>query len=540
MKRCPKCGRVFEENLLKFCRSDGSVLVSDSLNEDTTMFFPVPPVSVCAGSPRTLPEATRSVAVLPFANLSTDAANEYFCLGLAQELVQALNRIENLRVAAPTSAFSFQGIDVDIREIGRRLNVQTVLEGSVRRSENRIRITVQLVSATTGYQLWSERYDRQMSETVDVKAEIALAVVQALEVPLRGAERAAVCKRHTENADAHQLYLQGLFHARRFTAEGFNAGVEYLNRAIAADPNYALAYAELANAYYHASFVLKPAESLVQTKAAAKKALELDGNLAEAHTLLAVVAANYDRMPHEAERGFRKALELAPNSSLTHQWFGCYLITQGRLAEAIAEFCRARDLDPLAPILSVLMSLTYFFARQPHKALKHARKAIALDDRFWLGHWAAALAHEQSGKLIEALGQLEKANECYRSPWIAALRGRVYAKLGRTHIAEAILDEINEKAGTHWVSPYLVATVYFALDEIDRGFTWLEKAFSEFDENLNYMAVDPVLDSCRSDPRFMDLLQRAGLDQSHAITHFVVPVNADCNSSGYLIKDLAR
>ena len=535
MKRCPTCDWLYEENTLKFCRFDGSLLVSESLHDDTTEFFPV--VNISPNAPRTLPPATYSVAVLPFTNLTADPANEYFCVGLAEELVRAFNRIENLRVTAPTSAFSFRGKDADIREIGKTLNVQAVLEGSIRRSDEKIRITVQLVSASTGYQLWSERYDRQMPETVDVTSELALAVVEALKIPLRGEERAAVYKRHTENAEAHQLYLQGLFHARRFTAEGFETAVEYLQSAVAVDPNFALAYAELANAYYHASFVLRPAESLVQTKAAAEKALELDGNLAEAHTLLAVVAANYDHNAQEAELRFRRALELAPNSALTQQWFGCYLMTQGRLAEAISAFCRARDLDPLAPILSVLMSLTYFFARQPHKALKHARKAIALDGSFWLGHWSAALAHEQAGKLIEALGQLEKANDCYRSPWIAPLRGRVYAKLGRRHIAQAILEEINRTAETKWVSPYLVATVYFALDDMDRGFMWLEKAFNEFDENLNYLAVDPILDSCRNDPRFMDLLSRAGLNQSQATTHFVVPVNADCNSSGYLIGD---
>lgn len=535
MKRCPKCDRLFEENSLKFCRTDGTLLVSDTLHDDTTILFPVGAIST--RPLQTLPETACSIAVLPFTNLTTDPANDYFCTGLAEELGHALNRIKNLRVAAPTSAFSFQGKDVDMREIGKLLNVQAVLEGSVRRSENKIRITVQLVSAKSGYQLWSERYDREMPETADVKGEIALAVVEALEVPLRAAERDAVCKRDTESAAAHQLYLQGLFHARRFTAEGLKAAVDYLSQAIAADPNFALAYAELGNAYYHASFVLSPAESLVQAKAAAEKALALDENLAEAHTLLAVVAAYYDRKPDEAEKAFHRALELAPNSALTQQCFGCYLLTQGRLAEAIGAFCRARDVDPRSPILSVLMSLTYFFARQPHKALKHARKAIALDDSFWLGHWSAALAHEQSGKLIEALGQLEKATDCYRSPWIAALRGRVYAKLGRTHIAQAILQGINKRAATQWVSPYLVATVYFALDEMDRGFEWLEKAFSEFDENLNYMAVDPVVDSCRHDPRFMDLLNRAGLNQSQATTHFVVPVNADCQSSGYLVRD---
>jgi serine/threonine-protein kinase len=534
MKRCPKCDRSFAEHSLRFCRSDGTLLVSTTLTEAATLLVPVEPIS--HSLPRLLPEATSSIAVLPFTNLTGDATNDYLCAGLAEELVHALSRIENLRVAASTSAFSFMGKPVDVSDIGKALNVDAMLEGSIRRSKNKMRITVQLVSAKNGYQLWSERYDREMHATFDLQGGIALAVVAALEITLRGMERSAVGKRYTENAKAHQLYLRGRFHASKFTVEGFNAAVEYLNQAIAEDPNYALAYAGLADAYQQvSSFHLRPAESLQQVKAAAETALKLDDNLAEAHALLAVVAAHYDRVPEEAEKRFKRALELAPNSATAHQSYGCYLMTQGRLAAAIAEFCRARELDPLSPILSVLVSVTYFFARQPQKALRYARKALAMDESFWFGYWSAALAHEQSGQLIEALGQLEKARDYDSSPWITALRARVYAKLGRRQIAEAILAEVNKKAATEWVAPYLVATVYFALEEADKGFEWLERAFEEYDENLNYLAVDPVLDFFRSDPRFMDLLRRAGLNYSQAKTHFIVPVSAECHSSDRMV-----
>lgn len=530
MKRCPKCGRFFEDKSLKFCRTDGASLINSSVNEATTNFLPVAPVLHSAHG---LLEATSSVAVLPFTSLTGDAADEYFCVGLAEEIVHALSRIENLRVAAPTSAFSFKDKNIDVREIGKVLNVEVVLEGRIRRAKNKMRLTVQLVSTKTGYQVWSERYDRELSEILDMKVEIALSLVEALEVTLRVPEQSAVSKRHTENANAHQLYLRGRFHASKFSVEGFETGIDYLNQAIAEDPEYALAYAGVAEAYHRASTKhLRPAEALVQVKAAAEKALALDEDLADAHALLAVVAASYDRLPREAERGFRRALELAPNSVLAHQWYGCFLMTQGRLAAAVAQFCRARELDPLSPILHVLMGLTYFFARQPNKTLEQARKAVTIDPRFWLGYWSAALAHEQSGQLIEALGQLEKASEYDASPWITAVRARVYAKLGRKEIAQVMLNEVNKSAAAEWVAPYLVATVYFALEEPDRGFEWLEKAFEEYDENLSYMAVDPVLDSSRNDPRFMDLLSRAGLNLSHAKTHFVVPVFAHCNASG--------
>ena len=534
MKSCPKCDRSFAEQSQRFCRSDGTLLVSGSLTEAATLLVPVERIS--HPLPRLLPETTSAIAVLPFTNLTGDDANDYLCVGLAEELVHALSRIENLRVAAPTSAFSFKDKQVDISDIGKSLNVEAVLEGSIRRSKSKMRITVQLVSVKNGYQLWSERYDREMHVTFDLQGGIALAVVGALEVSLRGVERSAVGKRHTENAKAHQLYLRGRFHASKYTVEGFKTGVEFLNQAIAEDPNYALAYAGLADAYHQvSSYHLRPAESLRQVKAAAETALRLDENLAEAHALLAVVAAHYNRTPHEAEKRFKRALELAPNSAPAHQTYGCYLMTQGRLAAAIGEFCRARELDPLSPILSVLVSVTYFFARQPHKALTYARKALAIDDSFWFGYWSAALAHEQSGQLIEALGQLEKARSYDSSPWITALRARVYAKLDRREIAEAILAEINKRAATEWVAPYLVATVYFTLEETDKGFEWLERAFEEYDENLSFLAVDPVLDSARSDPRFMDVLKRAGLNYSQAKTHFIVPVSAECPSSDRLV-----
>jgi serine/threonine-protein kinase len=291
------------------------------------------------------------------------------------------------------SAFSFSGRDVEVREIGRDLHVEVVLEGSFRLAKNRMRITVQLVSAQSGYHVWSQRYDRQLSQTFELKGDIALEIVEALEITLPGPERARVSKRDTENAKAHQLYLQGCFHTGTFTAEGFRSGIECLNQAIAADPNYALAYAELARAYHRISHVhLRPAESFMKVKAAAERALELDGDLAEAHSLLAVVAANYYRVPKDAEEGFKRALELPPYNSPIHQRYGSFLMTQGRLAAAVAEFCKAKQLDPLCPILNVLLSATYYFAREPLPALKHAREAILQNESLWYGYWNAALA----------------------------------------------------------------------------------------------------------------------------------------------------
>lgn len=536
MKRCPKCNRVFGEEALKFCRSDGTPLITTSSSEAATIVFPVQQVS--PDTAKLLPETTPSIVVLPFTNLTTDPANDYFCDGLAEGLVHALSRVENLKVAARTSAFSFKGKDIDVRHIGTTLHVDAVLEGSVRTSNSRMRITVQLVSTRNGYQIWSERFDREMSDLLQVQNEITHAVVDALQLKLRDQDQARVFKQHTQNAKAHELYLKGRFHASKLTAEGFRTSVESLKQAIEEDPGYALAYAGLAESYYFASSVyLRPAEALMKVKANAEKALSLDEDLAEAHMLAGISATYYDRKPEEAERRFKRAVELAPNNLLAHQWYGRYLVSQGRLAAAIGEFFRARELDPLSARLRVLTSITYFFARQPQKALREARKAISIDPNFWFGYWSAALAHEQLGQFVEALNELEKARERDSSPWITVVRARVYAKLGRREIAESVVAEATEKLETHWVAPYLVATVHFTLDDKERGFEWLENAFVHYDEALNFMTVDPLLDAFRTDPRFIDLLRRAGLEQSHAKTHVVVTVSGGLKSSDNYSRD---
>lgn len=508
---------------MRFFDSDGTLLIEGPLSEAATTFVPAEVFS----QSRPLPEA-KSIAVLPFSNLTADAANESLSDGFAEEVAQALRSIRSLRVAAPTSAFSFKDREVDVHDVGRDLNVEVVLEGAIRCLKTRLLITVQLVNAKSGYLLWSTRYERDMAVTFDVAGDIARSVVKTMEIPLSSQEQSYIWKRHTENAKAHQLYLKGRYYANRLTPDGLKAGVNYLNGAITEDPDYAIAYAGLAEAYYQWSFVHdRPAEAFEQVKAAAERALDSDENLAVAHALLAVVAANYERRSEVAESRFNRALELSPGNVLVRQWYGSYLVTQGRLAAAIAEFGRARELDPLSPLVSVLLGHTYFFACQPHKALEYAHKALALDKTFWLGYWSASLAHEQLGQMMDALRLLEKANECDDSPWITASKARVYARLGQREVAEAILKDVNKRVGGRSVAPYLIATAYLALGDRDRTFEWLEKAFEEYDETLNFMAICPLMDSCRSDPRFLDLLRRAGLDNSQAKTHIVVPVVAE-------------
>jgi TolB-like protein/Tfp pilus assembly protein PilF len=512
MKRCPQCNRVEGDEALKFCRVDGAALV------DTA---PLDPESATIALPGSQPieevttgrlSETPSIAVLPFANMSADPDNEYFCDGLAEELLNALSKIESLRVAARTSAFSFKGKETDIRQIGQKLNVSAVLEGSVRKAGNRLRITAQLVNVADGYHLWSERYDRELQDIFDVQDEITLMVVDALKMKLLGEEKAVVLKRYTDNTEAYQLYLKGRYHANRFTQEAFKRAIEYLKQAIEKDPHYALAYAGIADAYYHAATVhLRPSEAFGEVKAAAAKALELDDALADAHTLFAIFVFHYDRKPLPAELGFKRGTELAPNSAFTHEQYGLYLAIMGRFAEAIAELRRAQELDPLSLITCVMLSWTYYFAREPEKAKEEANKALEIDHSFWMAHWTMALSYEQTSQYADALAALEKAKALDDSSWIPAVFARVFARVGKEDEAQKILDELTEKSKQQWVSPYLTATAYVNLDQRDQAFEWLYKALEEHDEWLCCLKVDPALDLLRADPRFEDLLSRVGL-----------------------------
>ena len=287
MKRCPRCHRTYTDETLKFCRDDGAPLTSappTAGSPETLILSPPRRAEV----PTQLFEETPSIAVLPFVNISADPENEFFCDGLAEELLNALTKVEGLKVAARTSSFSFKDKNAQASEIGRTLNVKTILEGSVRKSGNRLRIAIQLVNSADGYHLWSERYDRELKDIFDVQDDITLAVVDALAVKLLGKEKAAVLKRYTDNVEAYQLYLRGRFFWNRRTPEGFKKAIQYFEQAIDFDSNYALAYSGLADCYSILVFyeIASPREVHLRAKAAAVKAVELDGSLAESHISL--------------------------------------------------------------------------------------------------------------------------------------------------------------------------------------------------------------------------------------------------------------
>ena len=372
-----------------------------------------------------------SIAVLPFANMSADPENEYFCDGLAEELLNALAKIDDLKVAARTSAFSFKGKNTNVSEIGTALNVKTVLEGSVRKSGNRLRITAQLINAADGYHLWSERYDREMKDIFDVQDEITVAVVEALKVKLFGEKQGAVLKRHTRNPEAHEFYLRGLFYFYRWTPDDFQKASEYFRRAIAIDPHYASAYAGLADAYTELSFFsFSPGETMLKAREAANKALELDDRLAEAHNSLAIIKMYFDWDYAGAEQEFKRAIALNPGSALIHMWYGWYLGLMGRFEESFKEMLPAQELDPLSAVNNSGIGIVLHWSRQPERAIEQFQKVLELNPNYLIARSFLAEAYEQKGDFVSAIATIEKIQQAETDPLTLSTMGYLYAKSG--------------------------------------------------------------------------------------------------------------
>lgn len=518
MKICPTCQQTYTDETLKFCRVDGVTLVDGGAagTEQATLYL-----STSHASDRTatlvIQSSMPSIAVLPFTNMSSDAENEYFCDGLAEELINALTKIEGLHVVARTSAFSFKGKEVDVREIGRKLNVSAVLEGSVRKAGAKLRIMAQLINVADGYHLWSERYDRQMEDVFEIQDEISLAIVAVLKVKLLGTEKAALLKRHTDDPEAYHLYLQGRYCWNKRTPEGIDKGIKYFQQAIELDTNYAVAYAGLADCYLHrggGSIGLPPHEAMPKAKAAAMKALELDNTLAEAHASLATAQAYYDWDWSEAEKEYKRAIELNPNYTEAHHSYSHFLTAMSRPEESLAESQRALELEPIDLAMNVHLGWHYIQARQYDPALTHLHKTLEMDSNFLLTHLYLGLAYEQKGMLEDAIAALRAATALSElSTEAAAALGHAYGLAGRTREAREMLGGLKKQAQRGYVSTYFIATVHLGLGEIDETFEWLSKAYNDREQWLIYLNVEPKLDGLRLDPRFADLMRRVGLPQ---------------------------
>jgi serine/threonine protein kinase len=456
----------------------------------------------------------RSIAVLPFVNSSPDPENEYFSDGMTDELIRALSKVEGLQVASRTSVFALKNLREDVGTLGRRLNVSTVLDGTVRKSGNRLRITVQLSSVEDGRTLWSERYDREMADVFAIQDEIAGTIVRTLRSTLLGDLSDPTPVRYTANVKAYSLYLKGRFCWNRRTQEGIKEGIRYFEQAIREDPGYALAYSGLADSYaldldYRGAPVF---EGMERAKAEARKAIELDNTLAEAHTSLGWVTFIYDWDWPAADREFSCAVSLNPRYATARQWYSWFLAAMGRFEEALHQGRTAIDLDPASVSVRRSMGWLQYYARQYSDALENLRRALAMNPTSEETHRLLGLVYLQQGLHDEAAGSFKEALAVSEQDALAfAGLGHVAARRGRASEARAVLEELHQRARTRYVSPVAQAGLYATLGERDLAFGWLEKAYQDRRGWLAYLKIEPILDGLRPDPRFGRLLERMRL-----------------------------
>ncbi len=455
----------------------------------------------------------KSIAVLPFVDMSVQKDQEYFGDGIAEELIGALTRIPTLRVAAQTSAFSFKGKGMDIREIGRKLNVETVLEGSIRKAVNRLRITAQLVDVHDGYHLWSERYDRELGDVFAIQDEITLTIVDKLKVQLFGVEKESLLKRPTENLEAFNLYLKGRYFWNKRTANDIRASIAYFQQAIEKDTSYALAYAGLSDCYCVLSFYsdVSQSEAFADARAAASRALELDPLLAEAHTSLAAVKESWDWAFAEAEKEFQQALKLNPNYATAHHWYGLFLARRGQFELGITHLRRALDLDPFSLVINLNLGVAYYLARQPDAAIKQLRKTLELDSAFRPTHIALGQALREKGLLEEAIQEFQQADQSGSDPWALANLGHAYALAGKQGEASRLLENLTEIARRRTVPHACLAIINTGLGDKVRALEQLEQEFAQHSSFWFLLKTDPVFESLRNEPGFIELTKRIGL-----------------------------
>jgi serine/threonine-protein kinase len=457
-----------------------------------------------------------SIAVLPFMNFSGDADCEYFGDGLAEELIDAFSKLSPVRVVARTSSFSFKGKQADVREIANQLGANLVLEGSVRKSGNRLRITARLVDAADGYQLWSESYDRQIEggDTLSVQEEITPAVVDALKLKLPGDRRSAR-NDPAENVRVRELYLKGRFHSFRLSKSGIHTGVPCFEEALELCPSYALAQVGLAHAYRMFGMTLEIPTSVVGPKAigAARKAVQMDDNLAEAHAVLGGILFTYEWKSTAADKHLRRALELDPNSADAHWAYADLCSKLGRHREALARIARGRELDPLSGLMNAMEGQYLLYAGRTDDAIARLRETIELDPKSRGAHWLLASAYIEKGLFSEAVAEAAAALTLSPSNTLMiAIESYANAKLGRRAEARRALETLLQLARDRYVPSYSIAVMYNGLNERGETLTWLERGVEDRDALITFLKVAPIWKNLRDDPRFVQLLKRIGLD----------------------------
>ncbi len=453
----------------------------------------------------------RSVAVLPFTNMSPDPEQEYFCEGMAEEVINALGTIEGFRVAARSSAFRFTGKALDIREVGNALNVKSVIEGSVRTAGNRVRVTVQLVDVDNGFQIWSERYDRSMEDIFALQDEISESIVQALQVQL-GADGRGDLSRPTASVEAYHLYLKGLHNWYKRERGSLQKAADFFEQAVAVDPAYASAHAGLAISYCSLAFYgMKPAIARARASAAAERAAALRPGLAEVHAALGMVASWFAFDWETAEKEFKLALKANPSYALAYIWYGMALATLSRHDEGIALATRAHEVDPLSPYANTALGLAHVQAGRREEALPILEESINIDADYLYSLWVLGSTYGAVGRFDEAVAVFERAVTLSgRGTYYLSWLGWAYGVAGRKPEAEKILAELTAGDPDQDIQPLMLMQVSSGLGDLDSAFAWLEKSVANGDPAAGFIGFPPM-DHLREDPRFGRIREALGI-----------------------------
>jgi TolB-like protein/Flp pilus assembly protein TadD len=460
----------------------------------------------------------KSIAVLPFENLSGNPENAYFTDGIQEEILTRLAKIADLKVISRTSTARYKSSPDNLRQIAKQLGVANILEGTVQKAADQVRVNVQLIKAETDAHLWAETYDRKLTDIFGVESDIAKTIADTLQAKLTGSEKNAITAQPTENTEAHEFYLKGRYFWNKRTGPDLRKAIDYFKQAIDKDPKYALAYAGLADSYtlLSAYGAGSPQESFPSAKTAAQKALELDDTLAEAHTSLGQILLFYDLDLAGSTKEFERAIALNPNYATAHHWYGVGpAMSLGEFDRAIAELKRAQQLDPLSLIINADLGVAFATARRYDEAIAQLRKTIEMDPRFYYAHWNLGVALELKGELREALAEYKKAAELDDDPIVLGLIAHAYAKLGERDQAVKLLAQLQQVAAHRYVPFSTFAGVYMALGEKDKAIDYLERAYR--DHALSGIKVDPMLDPLRGDPRFEALVAKIFPTQKSSI-----------------------
>jgi adenylate cyclase len=456
-----------------------------------------------------------SIAVLPLDNFSGDPNQEYFADGMTDELTTDLASITALRVISRSSVMQYEGKHrPPTPEIARALNVDAVVEGSVVRIGDRVRITAQLIDAPADKHLWARSYERNSRDVLALQDEVALAIARQINIELTPDEQARLANAQPVNPEAHEAYLKGRYYMSSLTREGINKAIGQFKLAIKADPNFALPYTGLSDAYgYGADWYFPANEVLPKAKAAAEKALQLDDSLAEAHVALAGTIWAYDFNWGGAEREYRRAIALNPNYAFAHDQYGSMLLDVARFDQALAENMRAAELDPLSAVITTDVAGALFFQAKYEAAREQVRKALELDPNSYYAHWILGWIDIEADKFNEALPELQKASAMDSPLYVAGWLGYAYAAAGERAKAEALIAELNQTSSRRFVSPICTAIIYLGLGEKRRALEGLEKAYEARSQFLQFLKVGRMFDPLRSDPRFIELLKKVHLDK---------------------------